>query len=146
MSPATVTACFTPCLLVGTPLSPLPLITNKPPTPFEKISLTRRPFVSFSLSALKDLERRIDCVIEGLPSTHAEMRRHIVQFEQGHLDSQIFREVVDLSGSRAHIAAPMHSNQHIPIMIYSARPYITNNGCTLPNGTKVYDPEQYFNV
>ncbi len=117
---------------MGTPLSPLPLITNKRPTPFEKHSLTRRPFVSFSLSALQDLESRIGYDIEALPRTHLEMRRHIAQFEQDHLDSEIFREVYSLTGSgRAD---------------FSARQLVTNNGCTLPNGTKVYDPEQYFNV
>jgi hypothetical protein len=106
----------------------------KPPTvydPFKKYSLTRRPFVSFSLSALQDLQSRIGNDVENMPKDGAEMRRRIVQFEQDHLDREILREVTTLTGSGRADS--------------SARYHITNTGCKL-HGTKVTDPEQYFNV
>ena len=107
----------------------------KPPTvynPFTKYSLTRRPFVSFSLSALQDLQRRIGRHVDDLPRNHEEMRRHIAQLEQDHLDSEILREVTTLTGSGRADS--------------SARYHITNTGCVLQDGTRVRDPVQYFNV
>ena len=50
----------------------------KPPTPFKKHYLTRRPFVSSSLSALRDLQTRIGHAIDGLPPDNHEMRRACV--------------------------------------------------------------------
>jgi len=93
----------------------------KPPTPFEKYYLTRRPFVSFSLSALQDLQTRISHVIDDLPLDHVQMRRRIVEFERAHLDHKIFREVQSFSGSQ--------QGSH------SARSYLSPA-----------DPEQYFTV
>ena len=92
----------------------------KPPTPFEKYYLTRRPFVSSSLSALRELQTRIDHAID-LPLDHVQMRRHIVDFERDHLDHKIFRVVESLSGSQQGD--------------YSARSYLSPT-----------DPEQYFTV
>ena len=93
----------------------------KPPTPFEKYYLTRRPFVSFSLSALRDLQTRIGHDIDDLPLDHVQMRRRIVDFERAHLDHKIFREVQSFSGSARGC--------------YSARSYLSPA-----------DPEQYFTV
>ena len=100
----------------------------KPPTPFEKYYLTRRPFVSSSLSALQDLQTRIGHDIDGLPLGHREMRRRIVEFERAHLDSQIFRE--SLSGSQRGC--------------FFAREYIRLNG--LQNGSICHTPEDYLSV
>ena len=93
----------------------------KPPTPFEKYYLTRRPFVSFSLSALRDLQTRIGHDIDDLPLDHVQMRRRIVDFERAHLDHEIFREV------QSFIRSEQGS--------HSARSYLSPA-----------DPEQYFTV
>ena len=94
----------------------------KPPTPFEKYYLTRRPFVSSSLSALQDLQTRIGHDIDDLPLDHVQMRRRIVDFERAHLDHEIFREAGGLHGSfRGY---------------HSARSYLSRPA----------DPEQYFTV
>lgn len=93
----------------------------KPPTPFEKYYLTRRPFVSFSLSALRDLQTRIGHDIDDLPLDHVQMRSRIVDFERAHLDHKIFREVQSFSGSQ--------------LGDHSARSYLSPA-----------DPEQYFTV
>ncbi len=92
----------------------------KTPTPFEKYYLTRRPFVSSSLSALRDLQTRIGHDIN-LPLDHVQMRRRIVKFERAHLDHEIFREVQSSSGQARGC--------------YSARSYLSPA-----------DPEQYFTV
>jgi hypothetical protein len=115
-----VTACSTPCSLVSTPLSPIPLITNLQPL-WKKHYLTPRPFVSSSLSALRDLQSRIDHAIDDLPLDHHEMRSRIVDFERAHLDHKIFREVQSFSGSQ--------------LGDHSARSYLSPA-----------DPEQYFTV
>ncbi len=108
---------------MSTPLSPIPLITNLQPvqTPFENYYLTRRPFVSFSLSALRDLQIRIGHDIDDLPLDHVQMRRRIVDFERAHLDHKIFRIIESSSGSARGC--------------YSARSYLSPA-----------DPEQYFTV
>ena len=92
----------------------------KPPTPFKKYNLTPRPFVSSSLSALRDLQTRIGHDID-LPLDHVQMRSRIVEFERAHLDHKIFREVQSFSGSQ--------------LGDHSARSYLSPA-----------DPEQHFTV
>ena len=129
-----VTACSTPCLLVSTPLSPIHSSDYKPPTPFEKYYLTRRPFVSFYLSALRDLQTRIGHAIDDLPPDHHEMRRRIVEFERAHLDDEIFEIIESSSGSVRGC--------------YSAGQYIRLNGLKNPAGVAsiCHTPEEYFTV
>ena len=105
----------------------------KPPTPFEKYYLTRRPFVSFYLSALRDLQTRIGHAIDDLPPDHHEMRRRIVEFERAHLDDEIFR-VHTLNGSDQSD--------------WSAGQYIRLNGLHNPAGVGriCHSPEEYFTV
>ena len=93
----------------------------KPPIHLEKYYLTPRPFVSFFLPALRDLQSRIGHAIDGLPLDHHEMRRRIVDFERAHLDHFVFREVQSLGGSL--------QGSH------SARSYLSPA-----------DPEQHFTV
>ena len=104
----------------------------KPPTSFKKYYLTPRPFVSSSLSALRDLQTRIGHAID-LPPDHVQMRRRIVDFERDHLDHEIFREVYSLSGSQ-------------PPGIYLPRTHITAGKMKLPEGSICNIPEQYLTV
>ena len=114
-----------------TPLSPIPLITNLQPL-WKKHYLTPRPFVSSSLSALRDLQTRIGHAID-LPPDHVQMRRRIVDFERDHLDHEILREVYSLSGSQ-------------PPGIYLPRTHITAGKMKLPDGSICNIPEQYLTV
>jgi tRNA(Arg) A34 adenosine deaminase TadA len=62
------------------------------------------------------------------------MRRRIVQFERDHLDDKLFREAVDLHGSRSQGET-------------SARDYIVSNGLCKGLGERVCrNPEEYFTV
>jgi hypothetical protein len=124
----------------------------KPPTPFEKYYLTRRPFVSFSLSALRDLQKRIGHDMD-LPLDHVQMRRRIVEFEQAHLDHEIFREVQSFSGSQQHGSGSRSRNRRVNGESggaeqghCSAREYIRTNGIMWPDGSICYMPEWYLRV